>query len=84
MIFDDVKQKEPVINEYFCRGRHKSCNLIQLNQNLFSLDRHSVRENCNLFILFEQIGKALISIYQDFFSDLDLDYKDFTNLYNEV
>ena len=54
MIFDDVRAKEPVINEYFCRGRHNDCNMIYLNQNLFSLERQSVRENCNLFILFEQ------------------------------
>ena len=54
MIFDDVRAKEPVINEYFCRGKHNNCNMIYLNQNLFSLDRQSVRENCNLFILFEQ------------------------------
>ena len=50
MIFDDVRAKEPVINEYFCRGRQNNCNMIYLNQNLFSLDRQSVRENCNLFI----------------------------------
>ena len=54
MIFDDVRAKEPVIIEYFCRGRHNDCNMIYLNQNLLSLDRQSVRENCNLFILFEQ------------------------------
>ena len=24
MIFDDVRAKEPVINEYFCRGRHNN------------------------------------------------------------
>ena len=54
MIFDDVRAKEPVINEYFCKGRHNNCNLIYLNQNLFSLDRQSVRENCILFNLFEQ------------------------------
>ena len=39
MIFDDVRAKKPVINEYFCRGRHNNCNMIYLNQNLFSLDR---------------------------------------------
>ena len=72
MIFDDVRAKEPVINEYFCRGRHNNCNMIYLNQNLFSLDRQSVRENCNLFILFEQRGKVLASIYQDFFIDVEL------------
>ena len=36
MIFDDVRAKEPVINEDFCRGRHNNCNMINLNQNLFS------------------------------------------------
>ena len=33
MIFDDVRAKEPVINQYFCRGRHKNCNMKYLNQN---------------------------------------------------
>ena len=84
MIFDDVRAKEPVINEYFCRGRHNNCNMIYLNQNLFSLDRQSVRENCNLFILFEQRGKVLISIYQDFFNNVELSYNDFANLCNKV
>ena len=79
MIFDDVRAKEPIISEYFCRG-----NMIYLNQNLFSLDRQSVRENCNLFILFEQRGKALISIYQDFFNNVELSYNDFANICNKV
>ena len=53
MIFDDVGGKEPAINEYFCRG---NCNMIYLKQNIFSADRQNVRENCNLFIFFEQRG----------------------------
>ena len=84
MIFDDVRAKEPVINEYFCRGRHIYCIMIYLNQNLFSLDRQSVRENCNLFILFEQRGKVLASIYQDFFNNIELSYYDFSNICNNV
>ena len=84
MIFDDVRAKEPVINEYFCRGRHNNCNMIYLNQNLFSLDRQSVRENCNLFILFEERGKVLASIYQDFFNNCELSYIDFANICNKV
>ena len=84
MIFDDVRAKEPVINEYFCRGRHNNCNMIYLDQNLFSLDRQSVGENCNLFILFEQRGKFLASIYQDFFNNVELSYNDFANIYNKV
>ena len=30
MIFDDVRAKEPAINEYFCTGRHNNCNIIYL------------------------------------------------------
>ena len=84
MIFDDFRAKEPVINEYFCRGRHNNCNMIYLNQNLFSLDRQSVRKNCNLFILFEQRGKVLISTYQNFFNNIELSYNDFANICNKV
>ena len=59
MIFDEVRAKEPVIYEYFCSGRHNNCNMIYLIQNLFTIDRQNVRENCNLFILFEHRGKVL-------------------------
>ena len=45
MILDDVRAKEPVINAYFCRGRRNNCNMIYLNQNRFTIDRQSVREN---------------------------------------
>ena len=83
-IFDDVRAKEPVINEYFCRGRHYNRNMIYLNQNLFTIDRQSVRGNCNLFILFEQRGKLLISIYHDFFNNVELSYNDFANICNKV
>ena len=84
MIFDDVRAREPVISEYFCRGRHNNCNMIYLNQNLFTIDRRSVRENCNLFILFEQRFKVLISIYQNFFNNVEISYKDFANICNKV
>ena len=84
MIFDDVRAKEPVINEYFCRGRHNNCNMLYLNQKLFSLDRQSVRENCNLFILFEQRGKVIASIYQDFFNNVERSYNVFANICNKV
>ena len=54
----------------FATGRHNNCNIITyivfINQNLLSLDRRNVRDNCNLIILFEQRGKALTSIYQVF------------------
>ena len=84
MIFDDVRAKEPVINEYFCRGRHNKCNMLYLNQNLFTIDRQSVRENCILFTLLEQRVEALISIYQDFFNNVELSYNYFAEICNKV
>ena len=84
MIFDDVRPKEQVINEYFRRGRHSNCNMICLNQYLFKIDRLKVRENCNLSILFEQRGKALTFMYQDFFNIVELNYTDFISIYNKV
>ena len=84
MIFDDVRAKERVINEYFCRGRHNNFKKLYLNQNLFTIDRQSVRENCNLFILFEQRGKVLISVKQDFSYNVELSYNDFANICNKV
>ena len=74
MIFDDVAGMEPVIDEYFSRGRHSNCNMIYLKQNIFSTDRQNVREDCNLFIFFEQIGSATTAIYHDFFIRVELSY----------
>ena len=50
MIFDDVRTREPVINEYFCRGRHNNCNMIYLNQNLFSLWIGRVLERIAIYL----------------------------------
>ena len=52
MIFDDVRAKEPVINEYFCRGRHNNCNMIYLNQNLFSLWIGRVLERTVIYLFY--------------------------------
>ena len=61
-----------------------NCNLIYLNQNLFTIDRQIVRENCNLFILFEQRCKVLKPIYQDIFNYVVLSYFDFTSICNKI
>ena len=53
--------------------------MIYPNQNLFSLDRQNARANCNLFILFQDRSKDLMSIYHDFFDNVELSYIDFAN-----
>ena len=71
MILDYMKDKEPVINEYFCRGRHNNSDKVYLNQNLLSLDRQNVRENCNIFMFFEQRGNVLQSIQRNFIMEYE-------------
>ena len=80
MIFDDVIAKEPIINEYFCRAGNEKCYMIYLKQNKFAADRQNVRENCNLFIFFEQTGKVVTAIYYDHFTGSQLSYIDFSNI----
>ena len=48
--------------------------MIYLKQNIFSANRQSVRENCNLFIFFEQRVKATTAIYHDFFNRAEFLY----------
>ena len=76
-MFDDVIAKDPIINESFCRARHKNCDMIYLKQNLFSADRQNVRENGNLFVFFEQTGRSISSIYYNHFNGSQLSYNDF-------
>ena len=83
MIFDDFKEKNQLLMTTSVEVNIITV-ILYLNENLFSLDRQNVRENGNLFILFEQRGKALTSIYQDFFNDVELIYKDFISLCNEL
>ena len=84
IICDDIWGKEPVINEYFCRGRHGNCNMIYLKQNIFAADRQNVMENCNLFIFFEQRRRATTALYHDFFNRAELSYDDFSSICEEV
>ena len=84
MIFDDVLAKEPIINACFCRARHENCDMIYLKQNMFSADRQNVRENCNLFIFFEQRGKGVTAICYDLYTGSQLSYTDFSNIWEKV
>ena len=84
MMFDDVGIKEPIIYEYFCRGRHSNCNMIYLKQNIFSADRQNVKENCNIYIFFQQRGRATTAIYHDLFNRAELSYDDFSSICEKV
>ena len=51
--------------------------VIYILNNIYS--QQNVRENCNLYIFFEQTGKAVTAIYYDHFTGSQLSY-DFSNI----
>lgn len=71
IIFDDViGEKQNVIESFYTRGRHNNIDCFYISQNYFKLPRQTIRENANLFIIFEQDGKNKNHIYQDHCTDI--------------
>ena len=73
MVFDDVmNKKQNKIVDYFCQGRHNNFNVFYLAQSLYKTQKHGIRDNCNMFILFKQDKKTLKSFYDSHvFGDMD-------------
>jgi len=77
IVFDDVMLKnQKIIKEYFCTGRHNNVNVFYLVQSLHKIQKHCIRENANVFILFKQRDKTLEYFYEDVISG-DMDFKEF-------
>jgi len=59
MVFDDVMLSDQTkIKDYFCRGRHNNVNVFYLCQSLHKIQKHCIRDNANVFILFHQDDKT--------------------------
>jgi len=77
MVFDDVMLKDQkLIKEYFCTGRHNNVNVFYLVQSLHKIQKHCIRENANMFILFKQRDKTLKYFYEDTISG-DMEFDEF-------
>lgn len=84
MIFDDVMNADQsVIKDYFCRGRHNNVNVFYLCQSLHKIQKHCIRENANVFILFHQDDKTLKYFYETHISG-DMEFKEFKELCNKA
>ena len=80
MIFDDVMNADQsVIKEYFCRGRHNNVNVFYLCQSLHKIQKHCIRENANVFVLFHQDDKTLKYFYETHISG-DMEFKEFKEI----
>ena len=84
MIFDDVMHDDQsIIKTYYCRGRHNSVNLFYLVQSLHKIQKHSIRQNANVFILFEQDVKTLKYFWETHISG-DMYFKEFESFCYKV
>ena len=67
IIFDDYvnERNQTVMDSYYTRGRHSSCNCIYVSQSYFQLPRRSIRNNAKTFILFKLNSIDINNFWRD-------------------
>ena len=84
VVFDDVlDSNQKLIDPFFTRGRHKSCDVYYLCQSYFDAPKKTVRNNSNIIILFQQTLKDVEHIHRDI-SGFDISYEEFKSLCREA
>ena len=84
VVFDDMlDSNQKLIDPFFTRGRHKSCDVYYLCQSYFDAPKKTVRNNSNIIILFQQTLKDVEHIHRDI-SGFDMSYEEFKSLCREA
>ena len=84
VVFDDMlDSNQKLIDPFFTRGRHKSCDVYYLCQSFFDAPKKTVRNNSNIIILFQQTLKDVEHIHRDI-SGFDMSYEEFKSLCREA
>ena len=84
VVFDDMlDSNQKLIDPFFTRGRHKSCDVFYLCQSYFDAPKKTVRNNSNIIILFQQALKDVEHIHRDI-SGFDMSYEEFKSLCREA
>jgi len=84
IIFDDCVniKNQQVMENYFTRGRHQSCNSIYLSQSYYELPGRSIRDNSNFLIFFKLPNKNRNNIHSDLFEGI-LEKHELDNVWND-
>ena len=84
VVFDDMlDSNQKLIDPFFTRGRHKSCDVYYLCQSYFDAPKKTVRNNSNIIILFQQTLKDVEHIHRDI-SGFNMSYEEFKSLCREA
>lgn len=71
VLFDDVMlERQSKIEPFYTRGRHNNIDCFYISQNYMKLPRQTIRENSNLFLIFQQDGITAQNIYRDHCTDI--------------
>ena len=83
VVDDMLDSNQKLIDPFFTRGRHKSCDVYYLCQSYFDAPKKTVRNNSNIIILFQQTLKDVEHIHRDI-SGFDMSYEEFKSLCREA
>ena len=84
VVFDDMlDSNQKLIDPFFTRGRHKSCDVYYLCQSYFDAQKKTVRNDSNIILLFQQTLKDVEHIHRDI-SGFDMSYEEFKSLCREA
>ena len=84
VVFDDMlDSNQKLIDPFFTRERHKSCDVYYLSQSYFEVPKRTIRNNSNIIILFQQTLKDVEHIYRDI-AGFDMSYDEFKSLCREA
>ena len=84
VIFDDMlDSNHKLIDPFFTRGRHNDLDVYCLSQSYFDLPKRTIRNNCNIIILFQQTLKDVEHIYRDI-AGFDMSNDEFKSLCREA
>ena len=80
VVFDDMlDSNQKLIDPFFTRGRHKSCDVYYLCQSYLDAPKKTVRNNSNIIFLFQQTLKDVEHIHRDI-SGFDMSHEEFKSL----
>ena len=80
MIFDDIStEKQSVVKDYFCMGRHFDVDSFYLCQSYSQIPKHLIRDNLNLIMLFQQDVLNLRNIYNSHVNS-DMSFETFLDM----
>lgn len=81
VIFDDIVcDKQDIIREYFCMGRHKHVDCFYLTQTFTRIPKHLIRDNVNFIVIFKQDDLNLRHIFNDYSIACDMKYEKFKKM----